>query len=187
MKIILLRHGEPDIDTGLKVSPREYGVWLKAFNLASIKDSCPPVAVMDLVRQCEFVVCSDLARSIDSARALGIEHIDVLEPLFREFEVSYSKWLFPKLPASSWTVLFRLMWLTGYSANAESFRVARQRTVLCMQRLVGYAEQYGTVLFVGHGSLFWYLTRLLVNNGWQGPTFSPKKYWEFCVYHSDRD
>lgn len=183
MKIILLRHGEPDIDTRLMVTPREYGDWLRVFNRASIKDTQLPCEdLKELVQQCDFVVCSDLARSINSAGALGVENVDIADGLFREFEVPYLQWSLPKLSASSWTVLFRLMWLAGYSTNAESFREAKQRAVLCMDRLEEYARQHGTVLFVGHGSLLWYLARLLRKNGWQGPKSSPRKYWEYCVY-----
>lgn len=186
MKIILLRHGEPDIDTGLMLSPREYGDWLMAFNRVSIKQALLPDADLTAwVRQCGFVVCSDLARSVDTARVLGVETPDIVDSLFREFEVPFPAWSFPKLPASSWTVLFRLMWLAGYSANAESCGAARRRAVLCMERLIVYAGQHGTVLFVGHGSLLWYLARLLQKNGWQGPLSAPRKHWEFGVYQSD--
>lgn len=187
MKIILLRHGEPAIDTGLKVSPCEYAGWLKAFNLASIKDIAPPVEVKDMAHQCAFVVCSDLVRSVDSARALGIDHIDVIDPLFREFEIPFPYWSAPKLSAATWTVIFRLVWLAGYSNNAESSKAARQRAVMCMTSLENYAKHHGTVLFIGHGSLLWYLSRLLSKNGWQGPTSSPRKHWEYCQYKFDSE
>ena len=182
MRIILLRHGEPAIESELKLSPREYGHWLDVFNRASVKDTPLPAGVGQLASQSRFVVCSGLARSVDSARALGVARIDIAEAMFREFEVPYPAWSFPRLSIPSWTVLFRLLWLAGYSAHAESIKSARQRAVLCMERLTGYAEQHGTVLFVGHGSLLWYLHRLLRNNGWQGPAASPRQHWEFGVY-----
>lgn len=183
MKIILLRHGEPDIDTGLKVTPREYGDWLRVFNRASIKDTHLPCEdLKQLVQQCDYVICSHLSRSIDSARALGVSKIEISDPLFREFEMPYFSWKFPRLPATVWSVLFRLMWLAGYSSNAESSKLAKLRVVECMESLEQYAEKYGMVLFVGHGYLLRYLTKRLIANGWQGPKSSPRKYWEFCVY-----
>jgi len=183
MKIILLRHGEPDIDASLIVTPREYRHWLDNFNQAMIKDKCLfSEEIKHLTGQTGFVVCSDLPRSIGSAKLMGFDKPDIIDPLFREFEIPYTNWPWPGLSASNWTVLFRVMWLLGYSANAESFNEARRRASACMSRLIEYAKLYGTVLFVGHGALFWYLHGLLKKHNWQCSARAPRRHWEYTVY-----
>ena len=51
-----------------------------------------------------------------------------------------------------------------------------------MQRLVEYAGQYGTVLFVGHGTLLWYMARMLRSCGWVSSVTPPRTYWGHAVY-----
>ena len=183
MQIVLLRHGMSEIYTDHKMSAHEYGRWVREYNRAGIDLSfAPPVDAVDMAQQCDFVVCSDLPRSLESARALGIRHIDVTDSLFREFEIPYAHRPWPKLSASSWTVLFRLLWLLGYSRNSETFAEAKGRARLCMSRLLEYAQQSGTVLFVGHGSLLWYLDSLLRQSGWQSESLSPRRHWQYGHY-----
>lgn len=183
MEIILLRHGQPNIDPSVKISACEYGNWLDEYNQSSIHVPDKIESnLFELASKAAYIVCSDLPRSIDSARALCVRPVDIADKLFREFEIPYVNQTWPRLSAANWTVLFRLMWLMGYSTNAESFRQARQRAVLCMQRLAEYAWQRGSVLFIGHGSLCWYLDRLLRKNNWQCSAAAPRRYWEYATY-----
>lgn len=183
MQIILLRHGKPAIATHSKMSAIEYGRWLDDYNQSSIADACLPAdEVVQTARQCDYVVCSHLTRSIDSARALGFTNIDIVDPLFREFEMPFTHWPYPRQSATVWTIMFRLMWLAGYSSNSESFRLAKARAVECVERLEEYARQHERVLFIGHGYLLRYLTKRLIARGWQGPTAAPRKHWALGVY-----
>ena len=183
MQIILMRHAEPDMDMRVKVTATEYGAWLKEYARVTIKPGNMHDASMQVLpARPGWVVCSDLVRSIDTARALGIEQIDVSDPLFREFEMPCFDAPWPSLTGASWTVLLRLLWMLGYSRRVESFRAARQRTEVCADRLIEYAQQYGIVLLVGHGSMLWYLVRELRRRGWQGPARAPRQYGESGVY-----
>lgn len=182
-QITLLRHGKPEIETNKKISAAEYGEWVNEYNRASIDHKVLPARnVIEIARQSNFIVCSDLARSVDSATALGIASINIIDPLFREFDMPCLHWKFPKRSASFWSIFFRLLWIVGFSSNSESFGEAKQRATECLQRLTDYAAEHDTVLFVGHGSLLWYLSKLLRENGWHGPKFSPRKHWDYCVY-----
>lgn len=183
MKIVLLRHGMPRIDQDRQLSAREFGLWVSEYNAAGIDGDCPPPrCAIEQAGRCAHVVCSSLPRSLESAKALGVANIGTGEPLFREMGMPHADLSFPRLPLFAWAVFFRLIWALGYSANVESFAQARKRARACAERLAELASVHGTVLFVGHGSLNWFIARHLKRTGWTGQRKSPRGYWEFGVY-----
>ena len=185
MRIVVLRHGRPDIDSRVRLTAAEFGAWIKQYDSAGIRDdSVPPQSAVSQVGQCAFVVCSNLPRSLGSAKALGVEHIGVCDASFREVEMPYAHWRFPRIPVTIWLAVFRVMWTLGYSANAEPFKVAKARARDCANRLAELAAIHGAVLFVGHGSLNWLIARQLEAMGWSGPRKAPRKHWEFGVYRN---
>lgn len=178
-----MRHGKPGIDKNPRVNAAEFGVWVEQYNAAGIDHECPPSGlVVEQAAQCAFTVCSNLPRSLESARALGIEHAGICDPDFREMDMPYANWRFPGLPPAVWAVFFRLAWALGYSPNAESFAAEKERARRCAEHLAGLASIHGTVLFVGHGLLNWFIARHLNSMGWSCPGSPPRKYWEFSVY-----
>lgn len=187
MQIVLLRHGKPKIRTDLWISAAELEAWVSQYNAAGIDLGFPPPErTIEEVKSCSFAVCSNLARSTESAAALGIESIGTCESMFRELDMPYASWRFPRLSLLAWAVLFRLMWAMGYSANGESITEGRERARLCAARLAELAAEHGRVVFVGHGSLIWFIARRLREAGWSGPKKSPRRYWDFGVYSYQR-
>jgi hypothetical protein len=188
LQIVLMRHGKPKIDKSLRVNAKGFGVWVEQYNAAGIDHECPPSGfAVEQAAQCAFIVCSNLPRSLESARALGIAHADICDPGFREMDMPHASWRFPRLPPGVWTIFFRLAWALGYSSNAESFAAAKERARQCAERLTDLASIHGTVLFVGHGSLNWFIARYLNGIGWSCPSSPPRKYWEFSVYRKQAD
>ncbi|NMM25944.1 MAG: histidine phosphatase family protein [Glaciimonas sp.] len=183
MEIVLLRHGMPEIDNERRLSAVEFGRWVLAYNEAGINVKCMPSQdAMEQAKKCAFVVCSNLPRSSESAKALGLKGIDACESMFRELDMPQGNWRFPRLSPAIWAVVFRLIWIVGYSKNAESFREAKKRAHSCAQRLTELASEHDKVLFVGHGLLNWFVSRQLKSMGWAGPQKAPRKYWEYGVY-----
>lgn len=186
--IVLLRHGVPNIDGRCRTSPAGFGRWVADYNAAGIdSDQPPPPLAIDQARRCAFVVCSNLPRSLTSAEALGVRQVDICTATFREMEMPYahlSTLSFPRLPVLLWSVFFRVLWLLGFSAHAESFTEARSRARECADHLATLAAKHGTVLFVGHGSLNWFIARALKSKGWSGPRHAPSKHWAFGIYRS---
>ena len=183
MEIVLLRHGMPQIDKERRLSAAEFGQWVSMYNQSGINVGCmPSQEAMEQAKMCTFVMCSSLPRSSESAKVLGLENIDACESMFREMDMPYSLSSFWRLSPGTWSVLFRLMWGVGYSANGESFREARERARRCAERLAELASEHGKVLFVGHGLLNWFVSRYLKSMGWEGPQKAPRRYWEFGVY-----
>lgn len=184
MHIVLMRHGKPQIDHRLRLSAAEFGVWVEKYNAVGIDTECqPPQGAIAQANQCAFTVCSNLERSLESARLLGVERIGVYSPLFREMDMPNAAWRFPTLSLQVWLVFFRLAWVLGYSADAESFRSAKARARSCAEHLANLASTHGTVLFVGHGTLNWFVAKYLKRMGWLSAEKPPMKYWEYSVFN----
>jgi len=183
MEIVLLRHGKPAMAEGGKLSSSQFGAWVAEYNQAGIDLALPPTKqVLETAAECDFVICSHLPRSIESARALDVDCVDINDSLFREFEMPYANLTTPRFSATTWSAIYRVMWLAGFCANAESYRQAKQRGLACVEQLLEYANRYRRVLFVGHGALLWFICKQLLLRGWLGPKGSPRSYWDFNRY-----
>lgn len=166
-----------------RLNAAEFGAWVEKYNAAGIDTEYqPPRAAIEQASQCAMIVCSNLSRSLESAKALGIKHVGVFSPLFREMDMPHAAWRFPRLSSATWSVFFRLAWTFGYSANAESFKTAKARAHNCAEQLVELSATHGTVLFIGHGSLNWFIAKYLKRMGWLCSEKPPRKYWEYSVY-----
>ena len=183
MKIVLLRHGKPDIPRFGKLRASELHRWIDAYNSAGImKVHQPSREAIEISHKCNAVVCSDLPRSVESAVALRIRQINHIDPLFREMGLPYPHWPSPKLPPNIWAALFRFLWFFGYSSHAESIRAAKRRAASGVDKLKELAYQNDSVLLVGHGFVNRYISKSLLSSSWHGPASPGKKYWEFGVY-----
>ncbi len=110
MEIVLIRHGKPKIDTSGKVGASDFGKWVVKYDQAGIDiDHKPTVEAFERTEKCSFIVCSTLPRSIESAKVLNIEALDIVSHQFRECEMPYANWNYPKLPIKTWSVLFRIL------------------------------------------------------------------------------
>jgi len=183
VEIVLIRHGRPIIDTSGKISAAEFGMWVSEYDMAGIDENHKPEHnAIDRAERCAFTVCSHLRRSIESARLLNIEAPGLVSPLFRECEMPHGNWRYPKLSKTTWSVLFRLFQLVGYSSNAESYRDIKVRSEKCANQLVALSLVHHSILFVGHGTLNWLIHKHLLRLGWLGPNKSGRKHWEYGEY-----
>jgi broad specificity phosphatase PhoE len=167
-----------------RLNAAEFGVWVEQYNAAGIDaEYLPTQEAVAQASQCAFTVCSNLPRSLESANALGIERIGASSHMFREMDMPHAAWRVPTLSLQAWLVFFRLAWALGYSANAESFKSAKTRARSCAEQLANLAVTNGTVLFVGHGSLNWFVARCLKRMGWISADKPSRKYWEHSVFY----
>lgn len=185
MRIVLLRHGKPDVPDFGKLQAKDFKTWIESYNEAGLAaDDSPHVDAITVSRDCNCVVCSDLPRSLASARALGVGEAIITEPVFREMGLPYCSFPSPRLPANAWAAIFRLLWFSGFSRNCETFSEARRRAACGAQELIAIAEKHQSVLLVGHGLLNRFIARELLANGWHGPATPAKNYWDFGVYEN---
>ncbi len=183
MRIVLLRHGKPDVPEHGKLRAHEIPRWIESYNSSGIAlDHEPPQEAIKIAKSCNTVVCSDLPRSTDSAQALGVKRIDIVEPVFREMGLPYTTLPSPKLSPNIWAAIFRVLWLFGYSSNGESISEAKDRAGKGAHWLSEMAMDSGSVLLVGHGFVNRFIAKELKSNGWQGPRNPGKQFWEFGVY-----
>lgn len=183
MEIVILRHGKPKIETRGRVTASGFGLWVDAYNKAGIDNTHgPSPSAIAVANDCSAAVCSNLLRSIESAKALGVRNIEVQDSLFRECEMPYADWTYPKFSVLGWSFVFRILQMLGYSSNAETFKEARERAYICALHLSKLAKKHEKVLFVGHGSLNWLISKELLRMGWAGPKSAGRGYWDYGVY-----
>lgn len=182
MRIILMRHGKPDLADSKSLASHEFHQWISAYNHAPLcEQSAPNAEVQRIANKCALTVCSHLRRSQESAQRLGLT-IFHSDEIFREMEMPHGKLYLPKLPPAFWAVLFRCLWFLGYRCNSESFSAARQRAVIAAQQLQDLARQHESVIFIGHGLFNRFVAKELRRKGWRGSANPGARYWEYSVY-----
>ncbi|NJA05036.1 phosphoglycerate mutase family protein [Methylococcaceae bacterium WWC4] len=180
-RIILIRHGRPAVALTGRARARELAGIARAYQNADIVDT-PPPATLAIAAGAKRVVCSDLPRARQSARALGFDDRQAAEAVFREAALPHFSSGALKLPISVWLTLLRLAWLAGYARNGESYRNARRRARTAAQRLIGLAAELEPVVLVGHGVINYLIARELRAQGWSGPAKPDYDFWAFAVY-----
>jgi len=104
--------------------------------------------------------------------------------VFREAGLPHATWNFPRLPPSVWTLLFRVAWFLGYSANSESLSLAKNRAQSAATKLIELAEEHQSVFVMGHVIMTALIAKELVLKGWVGPKRPAHGYWQFTVYRN---
>jgi len=182
MKIVILRHGKPSLPSWQWIKAIELRDWIDAYNRAGIQDAVPATKALDAARECSVIVTSDLARSIESAKALAKGIPTLSESLFREAGLPFCPVGNIKMSPLAWALFFRLLWAFGFEANGEPVRLFKDRSRKAADRLIELAKEQGSVLFVGHGIMNAYIARRLLSAGWTGPRGPRTHYWASAEY-----
>ncbi len=157
--------------------------WINSYNDSSLSASSVPTdSVLAYANECNAIISSSLKRSIDSANALDSEKYFLSESLFIEAGLPSTNGSFLKLYPNHWAVLFRFLWLFGYSNNSESFKEAKLRANTATNKLVVLAQEYEQVLFVGHGFFNRLIVKELMKRGWLGSKNPGSGYWSIDTY-----
>ncbi|WP_349572441.1 histidine phosphatase family protein [Azotobacter salinestris] len=183
MRIILVRHGRPDHSAARWCSPAQMKDWIACYNEADVAGHELPDRLVALAAEAGVVVCSSVARCVQSRALLGTDCCRQPDPLFAEAHLPYPDWPFPRLPASLWRLLFRSAWFCGFARHTEPIRESNRRAGAAADRLVQLAEAHGSVLLMGHGIMNVLIARQLRRRGWAGPRhLLMKGYWHASVY-----
>ena len=187
MHIVLIRHGKPAVSTQNPITSFEFGQWIDSYNEAELCDSVqPPEELFQLAQGCNSVVCSNLHRSLSSAKRLGIKEDKIIcDNQFREMEMPWGKLSGLKLRPTYWAIIFRLLWLAGYSKNSESFKDATVRARQAALTLESLATNKHSVLFVGHGMLNRVIAESLIKRGWKTKSKLGSKYWGIGIFERE--
>lgn len=183
MEIILLRHGKPNVELSGYLSVKELKQLVYDYAKFGISDS-PDNKLKNKFTD-HFAICSDLTRSKESAKALGLNDISLSDILFKEADLPHFDNDFLRLPVTVWVILLRLLWLFGFKKNGESFLQAKERSKLATEKLMTLAQTNEKIIVVGHGLMNRLIGRQLKKKGWLASPIVGKRYWEYRSFTLD--
>ena len=180
-KIILVRHGEVDIKQVDKIDGLEIEEFLNSYNLADIKSSSkPPQKLIDHANSCDIIICSNLNRSLSSAKALN-KTPHIIDKLFQEANPPYIKTKLLKLSPKNWLIISRILWLVGYSKHGESLKDTKKRAFQASQMLIKLSQNKN-IMLIGHALFNIFIAKELRKAGFKGAKIPAKEFWEYGIY-----
>ncbi len=182
--ILLARHGRPALGTRKPTSSASLRILARRYDEAGIRRTPAPSA--DLRRQAAtagIIVCSDMRRALESARALDRTRDPLSDRIFREAGLPLVSPLPLALSFDAWIVIARVAWFLGWSAGGESVSHARLRAHEATRRLINLSAAHQSVMLIGHGVFNALIAVELRRRGWQGPLWNPTpSYWDCAAY-----
>jgi broad specificity phosphatase PhoE len=183
MKIILIRHGKPDIHKGRWISRRGFAAYIDQYERAGLdKASHPPQTTRDLTKGITTVFCSDRPRSVESAGRLLPDAQRVSDPVFMEAQLTSPVLPLMRMHAAGWSILARLAWHAGHHRGVETWRECKRRALTGMHMLWREAEANGTAVLVAHGYINMMIGIRLRQRGWTRTGKHRAEYWNTVVY-----
>jgi broad specificity phosphatase PhoE len=186
MRIILIRHGRPAIDTAPRASSREFRSYIDDYEAAGLDpESIPPEELQDLVREIDAVFTSGKKRSVDSARALAPHAEVITDPLFVEAPLASPPIPLLKMKVPKWAVMARILWHAGYHPEIENYANAKDRAARAADILMKRAKEDGSAVLVAHGYFNYIIGRDLKRRGFQKTGSHRAQFWNSVVYARD--
>jgi len=181
-KIILLRHGEVNIKNYKNISANQFKKWIIEYNNSNIKSEFSSKdKIKNLLNETDILICSNLKRSIQS-----IEIFDKIpfetNDIFNEAELPFSNWNLLKLNPKVWLILFRILWLFGYSQNCESYKKTKQRANKATEKLINLSNQNKTIILIGHGIMNKLIQKELILQQWNETKKMKNNNWDYGVF-----
>jgi len=185
MEITLIRHGKSTLKENHRITCREFKSWIQKYNEHGvINETSLPHQTLEKVANAKVVITSDLKRVIESAKLLNSQIKIISDPVFREAELPVpirNLWGI-KLSPTMWSIIMRSLWYKGYSNQCESYSSTKERATRASEILIKNAEQYQSVVLVGHGMMNLLITKELQRLGWKGNKRSGTKHWSSTTY-----
>nr|WP_263324787.1 histidine phosphatase family protein [Neobacillus sp. Marseille-Q6967] len=185
MEISLIRHGRSLHSGNKRISIKEFITWAEQYDAHGVvEETRYPLLTVEKVNNANMIFSSDLVRSIESARLLNTQVPSSSIPLFREAQLpKFScNLLGVKLSPNFWVVLLRCLWILGVSRECESYREAKNRSVMAAKLLISNAHKHSRVVLVGHGIFNYMLAKELEKRGWKSSTKTSSKHWSCTTY-----
>ncbi|MEM8986604.1 MAG: histidine phosphatase family protein [Pseudomonadota bacterium] len=183
-RIVVARHGRPNLSRDMLISSREYRHWWAQYDLAGVHpDEVPPEALIEIACESDMVVSSTLPRARETAAIVTGGERDVpAEELFVEAPLPPPPLPWLKLRPGVWGVVSRTFWFCGYAPpGVENHMGAWRRAGTAVDRLTGYAAD-GDILLCAHGYFNWMMDRVLRGRGWRRTHNGGNHYWAWRSY-----
>ncbi|KQQ55901.1 phosphoglycerate mutase [Pseudomonas sp. Leaf127] len=179
-KIILMRHGQPDLAPLSKVSAQGMKHWIEQYELSEITPQPAPATSLALAVTATVVVSSSAPRALASASALGL-YPTLVDKVFCEAQLPHGRGTWLRLSPVTWAFILRILWLCGFCGTVESVRQAKARALEAAQRLQSLDSE-GPVLLLGHGFMNRMIARQLEAAGWKRQVNTGSQYWGAVTY-----
>ena len=187
LRIVLVRHGRPAIETCPRTSHDGFRRYIDEYQEAGLDPvSVPPEELLDLVKGLNAVHTSDAPRANDSARTLLPEAELIADPLFAEAPLAAPRIPLLKMKVPVWAVMARIMWHAGYHPEIENYRRAKSRANQAAHILVDRAlSNEGIAVLVAHGYFNAMIGRILRKRGFRRTGSHRVRFWNAVVYQRD--
>lgn len=185
MEISFIRHGKSQLTESDRITFAEFRKWVEKYDFNGVfEESTYPVMTLEKVAAAKVVITSDLNRSVVSARLLNPKTKTISDPIFRETELPINTTIVfkVKLKPNTWAVILRLLWFSGFSNECESLSDAKLRAKKAAQQLIDYANEYNSIVLVGHGFFNMLIAKELKEMGWRGKRKAGAKHWNCTTY-----
>lgn len=181
IQIILIRHGNPEINRNGWFSHKAAKNYIVAYDTVGVKSFEDPPVVLESYETVK-IYSSSLFRAYDTALKVFGNNVDIkLDSAFIEFQ----REIVPLpiiLPIKGWTGLSRFFWMIGlHSSYVPSFRSEKSRAERDAVFLQKAAMENKKVILVAHGFLNKYIARYLKNMGWDHSYNSGSDYLDVQV------
>ncbi|TGY49211.1 phosphoglycerate mutase family protein [Rodentibacter caecimuris] len=164
-RIILIRHCTPNIPNAV-CSAKQASHYLEEYDKTEnicfdeIAAFSSP-AILDEIKQCEYVYSSPLPRAYLTARHLFEQHKIIICDALKEFNLNIVNIPFISLSVQHWFVIFRLLWLIGLNRATKTVKQEKSRVKRFIQQLP--AEQ--CCVIVAHGFVIREIKNTLLKQG----------------------
>jgi broad specificity phosphatase PhoE len=183
MRIVLVRHGKPDIAINPRTTHHGFRRYIDAYEEAGLHPkSLPPDELQALVAELDAVFTSDRPRARHSARALAPNAELIADPLFKEAPLASPPVPLLRMRVPAWAIVARVLWHAGFHPGIENFRKSKRRAAEAADILVERARTDGRAVLVAHGYFNLIIGRELRRRGFQQSGSHRVKYWNAVIY-----
>lgn len=180
--IVIVRHGEPDLDRKVRITWREYREWWAQYDAAGLKGGqAPPPSLCELAKDADIVFASTLPRAGETAAAVAPGKEIVRDPVFVEAPLPPPQ-IWGKRKPRRWGVYARISWWLGASQGMESRKEAEQRAEAAAATVAAQALRGRNVVLCAHGWFNRMMRPVLLSWGWKCVYDGGDTYWSYRKY-----
>jgi len=185
-RIILIRHGQPAIETSPRTGHHGFRDYIDAYEAAGLSpESVPPEELQDLVKELTAIYTSGRPRSEESARALAPNAELIADSLFVEAPLASPHIPLLRMTVPKWAVVSRILWHVGFHPEIENYRRSKHRAGEAANILETRARREGITALVAHGYFNLLIGRELRRRGFRKSGSHRVRYWNAVIYDKE--